>query len=97
MVAANIRSGGGPTTLMTFTMHSDVGTRLNTLRLLGLLSVHIGDDIAAALRSTLQLKYLKEVLQLHGKAVLEERIAAATILANTPITEFEASETLTSH
>lgn len=78
-------------------MHSDTNTRLNALRLLSLLSVHIGDDIAAALRSTLQLKYLKEVLQLHGKAALEERIAAATILANTPITEFEASNTLTSY
>lgn len=81
---------------MTF-IHADANIRLNALRLLSLLSVHIGDDIAAALRSKLQLKYLKEVLQLPGKPVLEERISAATILANTPITEFEASETLTIH
>lgn len=72
-------------------LHSDSNTRLNALRLLSLLSVRIGDDIAAALRSTLQLKFLKEVLQLQGKAVLEERVAAATILANIPLTEFEVS------
>lgn len=89
VVAANICSCGGSTTLMTFVTHADTNTRLNTMRLLSLLSIHIGDDIAAALRSTLQLKYLKDVLLLHRKALSEEHIAVATILANTPLTEFE--------
>lgn len=90
VMAANVSTCGGSTTLMAFMMHSESSIRLNALRLLSLLSVHIGDDIAAGLRSTMQLKYLKEVLQQHGKSALEERIAAATILANTPLTEFEA-------
>lgn len=93
-VAANICSCGGTITLVNFMLHSDSNTRLNALRLLSLLSVRIGDDIAAALRSTLQLKFLKEVLQLQGKAVLEERVAAATILANIPLTEFEVIRVL---
>lgn len=93
VMAANVSTCGGSTTLMTFMTHADTSIRSNALRLLSLLSVHIGDDIAAALRSTLQLKYLKEVLQQHGKGVLEERIASATILANTPLTEFEARST----
>lgn len=59
-----------------------------------MLSAHVGDDIATTLRSTLQLKYLKEVLQQHGKAMLEERVAAATILANVPLTEFEVIRVL---
>ena len=90
MVATHISSGNGINTLMVFMTDSDANLRLNSLRLLSVLSVRIGKDIAFALRITLQLKHLKELLLTSGMGTLEVRIAAATILANIPLTEFEA-------
>jgi hypothetical protein len=81
--------GKGITTIVVFLQDPEVLNRLQVLRLLSVLSLHMGADIVTALRSTNQLVCLKELLQAKGKVLLEEQVAAANLLANIPLTEFE--------
>ncbi len=83
--------GKGITTLVAFLQDPEVLNRLQVLRLLSVLSLHMGADIVTALRSTNQLVRLKELLQAKGKVLLEEQVAAANLLANIPLTEFEVN------
>ncbi len=83
--------GKGITTIVVFLQDPEVLNRLQVLRLLSVLSLHMGADIVTALRSTNQLVCLKELLQAKGKVLLEEQVAAANLLANIPLTEFEVN------
>jgi hypothetical protein len=87
-VATHMR-GKGIVTLVTFLQDPEAVKRLQVLRLLSVLSLLVGVDIATALRSAHQLVRLKELLQAKGKVLLEERVSAANLLANIPLTEFE--------
>ncbi|CAM6026016.1 unnamed protein product [Sphagnum balticum] len=87
-VATHMR-GKGIVTLVTFLQDPEAVKRLQVLRLLSVLSLLVGVDIATALRGAHQLVRLKELLQAKGKVLLEERVSAANLLANIPLTEFE--------
>lgn len=82
-------SGKGITTLVTFLQDREAVKRLQVLRLLSVLSQLVGEDVVTALRSAHQLVRLKDLLQAKGKVLLEERVSAANLLANIPLTEFE--------
>jgi hypothetical protein len=82
-------SGKGITTLVTFLQDPEAVKRLQVLRLLSVLSQLVGEDVVTALRSAHQLVRLKDLLQAKGKVLLEERMSAANLLANIPLTEFE--------
>eukprot|EP00249_Psilotum_nudum_P020763 c27836_g1_i1 orf=462-3575(-) len=86
--AIHIQSGNGIRTLV-FMQDQDAKCHVHVLMILNLLSERIATDVAKELRNANWLPQLKEILKGSCKRSFEERVAAAGILANVPLTEDE--------
>ncbi|KAJ7192140.1 hypothetical protein O6H91_Y522000 [Diphasiastrum complanatum] len=90
-ISKHIKTGNGMPIIVALMQDSEASVCLNALKLLSRLSVQMGPDVGHALTSTNQVSHLKEILKGEG---MQERIAAASIISNMPLTESQVVEFL---